>query len=75
MNHSARMPGDRVRVNFCASFRYPYTDVKYPQDIMPLALIGRTAMLEGKNALITGSTGGIGGAFAGALADKGCNIM
>ena len=32
-------------------------------------------MLEGKNALITGSTGGIGCAFANALADKGCNIM
>lgn len=32
-------------------------------------------MLEGKNALITGSTGGIGGAFASALADQGCNIM
>jgi len=32
-------------------------------------------MLGGKNALITGSTGGIGCAFANALADKGCNIM
>jgi len=31
--------------------------------------------LKGKNALITGSTGGIGGAFAKALADQGCNIM
>ena len=32
-------------------------------------------MFEGKNALITGSTGGIGRAFANALAEKGCNIM
>ena len=32
-------------------------------------------MLKGKNALITGSTAGIGHAFANALADEGCNIM
>lgn len=32
-------------------------------------------MLKGRNALVTGSNGGIGYAIATALADQGCNVM
>ena len=32
-------------------------------------------MLKGKNAIVTGSTSGIGLSIAGALAAQGCNIL
>ena len=48
---------------------------KIPNQVWDAMAQGNTMTLKGKNAVITGSTSGIGQGMAHALANAGCNIM
>src|SRR3974390_588006 len=59
-------------VSHCRRFAHGLNRTRVPQGRMALNL-GMT-MLKGKNALVTGSTSGIGLGYARALAEQGANV-